>query len=64
MDNIKDLQRGIDSLIVACEEFGMKISVSKTKVMHVGKTKEEVVCSLNGKFLNSSIQVRFAVACV
>ena len=33
MDNVEDLQRGIDSLNVACEEFGMKISVGKTKVM-------------------------------
>src|ERR1700755_1834470 len=48
MDNIEDLQRGIDSLNVACEEFGMKISVDKTKVMYVGKTKEEEVCSLSG----------------
>ena len=50
MDNLEDLHRGIDSLNVACEEFGMNISVGKTKVMHVGKTKEEVVCSLNGDF--------------
>ena len=36
MDNVGDLYRGIDHLHVACEEFGMKISICKTKVMHVG----------------------------
>ena len=51
MDNVEDLQRGIDSLNVACEGFGMNISVGKTKMMHVGKKKEEVVCSLNGELL-------------
>src|ERR1700753_1568650 len=51
MEDVEDLQRGIDSLNVACEEFGMKISVGKTKVMHVGKSKKEVVCSLNGERL-------------
>src|ERR1700744_505000 len=51
MDNVEDLQRGIDSLNVPCEEFGMNISVGKTKVMHVGKTKQEVVCSLNNERL-------------
>ena len=38
-----------DCLNVACEAFGMKIdedSVGKTKVMHVGKSQEEVVCVL------------------
>ena len=29
----------------------MKISVSKSKVMHVGKSRKEVVCSLNGEEL-------------
>ena len=51
IDNVEDLQRGTDSLNDACEEFGMKISEGKTKVMHVGKMKEEVVCSLNGERL-------------
>ena len=51
IDNVEDLQRGTDSLNDACEEFGMKISVGKTKVMHVGKAKEEVVCSLSGEGL-------------
>ena len=29
----------------------MKINVGKTRVMHVGKSKEGVVCSLNGERL-------------
>ena len=51
MDNAEDLQRDIDSPNVACEDFGMNISVGKMKVMHVGKMKEEVVCFLNGERL-------------
>ena len=36
MDNVSDC------LNVACEAFGMKISVGKTKVMHVGKSGDEL----------------------
>lgn len=37
---MSELQEGIDTSIIACEELGMKISVSKVKVLHMGKTKE------------------------
>ena len=47
MDDVNHLQEGINRLNVACEDFGMKINVSKTKVMHVGKNRKEVVCELN-----------------
>lgn len=50
-DNVGELQNGINCLNAACGEFGMKISVSKSKVMHVGKSRKEVVCSLNGEEL-------------
>lgn len=36
----------------------MKISVGKTKVMHVGKTKQEIVCTLNDEILE---QVEFTI---
>ena len=42
-----DLQEGLENLNISCENFGMKISVGKTKVMHVGKTRKNVVCALN-----------------
>jgi len=40
----------------------MKISVGKTKVMHVGKTKEEVVCSLNGERLGQVSEFTYLVS--
>jgi hypothetical protein len=58
-DNADDLQRGIDCLNVACEEYGMKISVGKTKVMHVGKSRKEVVCSLNGEQLEQVSEFKY-----
>ena len=50
-DSEGELQEGVVRLNAACEEFGMKISVGKTKVMHVGKSRRDVVCSLNGEQL-------------
>jgi len=58
-DNADDLQRGIECLNVACEEYGMKISVGKTKVMHVGKARKEVVCSLNGEQLEQVSEFKY-----
>lgn len=57
--NVEDLERGIDSLNVVCEEFGMKISVGKMKVMHVEKAKEEVVCSLGGERLGQVSELKY-----
>ena len=56
MDDVEDLQRGIDSLNIACEEFGMKISVGKTKVW---ETKEEIVCSLSGERLGQVSEFKY-----
>ena len=50
-NSVSELQGNVDGLNAACEEFGMKISVGKTKVMHVGKSRKEIVCSLNGEQL-------------
>src|ERR1700761_8366549 len=59
MDDVNHLQEGINRLNVACEEFGMKINVSKTKVMHVGKNRKEVVCELNDQVLEQVSQFKY-----
>ena len=59
MDSVCELQKGIDCLNAACEEFGIKISVGKTKVMHVGKSQENVVCTLNGEELGQSPEFKY-----
>jgi len=59
MDSVSELQEGIDRLNVACEEFRMKISIGKTKVMHVGKSREEVVCTLNGEELGQVSEFKY-----
>ena len=59
MNDVSELQKGIDCLNVACEEFGMKISVGKTKVMHVGKSREEVVCVLDGEELEQVSEFKY-----
>src|SRR5687768_8537877 len=58
-DNTSDLQSGINCLNAACEEFGMKISVGKTKVMHVGKSRKEVACNLNGEQLEQVSEFKY-----
>src|SRR5687768_18459709 len=58
-DNASDLQGGVHCLNVACEEFGMKISVCKTKVMHVGKSRKEVACDLNGERLEQVSEFKY-----
>ena len=59
MDDVNHLQEGINRLNVACEEFGMKINVSKTKVMHVGKNRKEVVCELNDQVLEQVSEFKY-----
>ena len=46
-----DLQDSINDLDRACLEYGMKISSSKTKVMHVGKCQKRINCSLSGSII-------------
>src|SRR5687768_7030901 len=58
-DNTSDLQSGINCLNAACEEFGMKISVCKPKVMHVGKSRKEVVCDLNWERLEQISEFKY-----
>src|SRR5687768_6217771 len=58
-DNTSDLQSSINSLNAACEEFGMKISVCKTKVMHVDKSRKEVACNLNGERLEQVSEFKY-----
>src|SRR6202012_5950717 len=59
MNDVSELQKGIDCLNVACEEFGMKISVGKNKVMHVGKSREEVVFVLDGEELEQVSEFKY-----
>lgn len=33
--------------LIACKDIRIKTSVGKTEVMHVGKSKPEIVCTLN-----------------
>ena len=58
-ENVRDLQGGVDSLNAACEEYGMKISVGKTKVMHVGKSRKDIACSLNGEILEQVSEFKY-----
>ena len=59
MDDVNHLKEGVNRLNVACEEFGMKINVSKTKVMHVGKNRKEVVCELNDQVLEQVSEFKY-----
>ena len=59
MNSVSELQSGIDSLNAACEEFGMKISIQKTKVMHIGKERKQVVCTLNNEVLEQVSEFKY-----
>src|ERR1700743_2313648 len=59
MDDVNHLQEGINRLNVACEDFGMKINVSKTKVMHVRKNRKELVCDLNDQVLEQVSEFKY-----
>lgn len=58
-EDVSALQEGIDKLNSACEEFGMRISVSKTKVMHIGKERKEIVCKLNDQVLEQVSEFKY-----
>lgn len=54
-----ELQHNIEELDRACLAYGMKISVSKTKVMQVGKNRKSCVCSLNGCVLEQVREFKY-----
>lgn len=58
-DDAKELQSNVDCLNAACEEFGMKISVGKTKVMHIGKSRKKIDCKLNGEELEQVSEFKY-----
>src|ERR1700744_1872917 len=59
MDDVNHLQEGINKLNVACEEFGMKITVSKTTVMHGDKNRKEVVGELKYQVLEQVSEFKY-----
>ena len=55
----EELQSNINDLEVACRNFGMKINSSKIQVMHVGKTRKSINCTLNGNLLEQVSQFKY-----
>lgn len=49
----QELQHNISDLEAACAESGMPISTSKTKVIHIQKTRKSINCGLNGGVLST-----------
>ena len=47
-DSIERLQNNISELDQRCKDYGMKISISKTKVMSVGKRFKRIDCQIGG----------------
>jgi len=54
-----DLQDSISDLEQGCIDFGMKISASKTQVMHIGKTRKVINCSLGGNRLEQVREFKY-----
>lgn len=62
-DSVGDLQLSINELNRACNEFQMKISAAKTKVMHVGKVRMNVLCLLDDFSLEQVSEFKY-LGCV
>lgn len=58
-NSIADLQESISDLEKGCSDFGMKISASKTQVMHVGKTRKVINCTLDGSSLEQVREFKY-----
>lgn len=59
----QELQNSISDLEAACTDFGMTISSTKTQVMHVGKNRKTINCSLNGSVLEQVTEFKY-LGCV
>lgn len=58
-NSVIDLQRSISDLERGCIDFGMKITASKTQVMHIGKTRKVINCTLDGNILEQVKEFKY-----
>ena len=58
------LQKNIVEFSEKCKDFGMKISVAKTKVMKIGKSKSKVECYLDGVPIEQVQQFTYLGCCI